>query len=129
MARDKPSYESSQDRHKPQPGQPQGREAGARRAERENRAEENEKKDWKPGAPDIASRKRTAHQAENTSSPQANLDNRHKGAQPTDRNLDRVSWPQLTSQKSNRSRRIQEEPPLTEHGGRRGGKGRTPEEH
>ena len=35
MARDNPSYESSQDRHKPQPGKPQGREAGARRAERE----------------------------------------------------------------------------------------------
>ena len=85
MARDNPSYESSQDRHKPQPGQPQGREAGARRAE------EKEKKDWKPGAPDKASRKRTVHQAENTSSPQANLDNRYKGAQPTDRNLDRGS--------------------------------------
>ena len=59
--------------------------------EREIWAEENEKKDWKPGAPDKASRKGTVHQAENTSSPQANLDNRHKGAQPTDRNLDRGS--------------------------------------
>ena len=35
MARDNPSHESSQDRHKPQPVKPQGREAGARKAERE----------------------------------------------------------------------------------------------
>ena len=64
---------------------------GQREREREIWAEENEKKDWKPGAPHKASRKGTVHQAENTSSQQANLDNRHKGAQPTDRNLDRGS--------------------------------------
>ena len=56
MARNNPSHESSQDRNKPQPVKPQGREAGARKAERESEiwAEENEKKDWKPGAPDKA---------------------------------------------------------------------------
>ena len=93
MARDNPSHKSSQDRHKPQPVKLQGRKAGARKAERESEtwAEENEKKDWKPGAPDKASRKGTIHQAENTSSPQANLDNRHKGTQPTDRKQDRGS--------------------------------------
>ena len=85
MARDNPSRESSQDRHKPQPVNPRGERLEQERPrERESEiwAEENEKKDCKPGAPDKASRKGTGHQAENTSSPQANLDNRHKGASP-----------------------------------------------
>ena len=96
MARDNPSRESSQDRHKPQPVNHRGErleQERPRERERESEiwAEENEKKDCKPGAPDKASRKGTGHQAENTSSPQANLDNRHKGAQPTDRKQDRGS--------------------------------------
>ena len=39
MARDNPNYECSQDRHIRQPGKRQGREAGARRAERERERE------------------------------------------------------------------------------------------
>ena len=57
MARDNPSRESSQDRHKPQPVNPRGErleQERPRERERESEiwAEENEKKDCKPGAPD-----------------------------------------------------------------------------
>ena len=55
-----------------------------------------------------ASRKGTVHQAETANSPQGNPGNSHKGAQNTDRNLDRGSRPQRASQKSNLSRRTQD---------------------
>ena len=93
MARDNPSYEVAKTDTSPirKTSGARGWSKEGREREREIWAEENEKKDWKPRAPDKASRKGTVHQAENTSNPQANLDNRHKGAQPTDRNQDRGS--------------------------------------
>ena len=54
MARDNTSYDGIKDRHRSQQGTaPRGERAGARKSsEREICAEENEKKDRKPGAPD-----------------------------------------------------------------------------
>ena len=81
MARDNPSYEGSQDRHMRQPGKPQGREAGARRAEREREiwAEENEKKDWKPGAPDKSQQKGNRPPGRNHEQPARKLGQQAQG--------------------------------------------------
>ena len=59
--------------------------------EREIWAEENEKKDWKPGAPDKSQQKGNRPTGRNHEQPARNPGNRHKGAQTTDRNLDRGS--------------------------------------
>ena len=76
-----------------------------------------------------ASRKGTVHQAENHEQPARNPGNRHKGAQTTDRNLDRESRLQMSQPEGATGAGEPKNNPLTEHGGRRGGKGRTPEDH
>ena len=59
MARDNKSYDGIKDRHRSQQGTaPRGERAGARKSrDREIWAEENEKKDRKPGAPDRSKQK------------------------------------------------------------------------
>ena len=76
--------------------------------ERETWAEENEKEDWKPGAPDKSQQKGNRPPGRNHEQPARNPGNKHKGTQTTDRNLDRGSRLQRASQKNNRSRRTQE---------------------
>ena len=64
--------------------------------DREIWAEENEKKDWKPGAPDRSQQKGNSPLGRNHKQPARHPGNRHKGAQTTDRNLDRESGPQTS---------------------------------
>ena len=85
MARDNTSYDGIKDRHRCQQGTaPRGERAGARkRREREIWAEENEKKDWKPGALDRSKQRANIPLGRNHEQPA-----RHKGDQTTDRNLE-----------------------------------------
>ena len=131
MARDNTSYDGIKDRHRSQQGiAPRGERAGARKSrEREIWAEENEKKDRKPRAPDRSKQKaniplcrkpRTALKAHGQQA-QGRPDHRQK---PRDRER---RTPNLASHEgATGAGRTQEEPLPTEHGGRRGGKREDP---
>ena len=90
MARDNTSYDCIKERHRSQQGiAPRGERAGARKSrEREIWAEENEKKDWKPGAPDRSKQIANIPLGRNHEQPARHTGNRHKGDQTTDRNLE-----------------------------------------
>ena len=67
---------------------PEARGLKQERAERETWAEENEKKDRKPGAPDRSKQKANIPLCRNHEQPARHTGNRHKGDQTTDRNLE-----------------------------------------
>ena len=62
--------------------------------EREIWAEENEKKDWKPGAPDKSQQKGNRPTGRNHEQPARNPGNRHKGGKPRPGKLTPTSQPE-----------------------------------